>query len=1101
MKEKVTFQELMGAFHIGDTICNDAVYRALLEQMKGEARIVPVIGAGLSCWAGYPLWGGLLKKMADGLDDEDAKQNINRLLEQEEYEQAAQVLEEIYLPNTFHAVLKEEFTARKLSENSRPEYQERLPELFKGPFVTTNFDVSLERLLKTDLIVTPEDEFPKDEIENRIQQRKSMLVKLHGSVADVRHMILTKDRYDKVYGPDPERPDNNKTLPRTLKMLFGTYQPLFLGCGLGKDRTCAVFRASKGAEGFALLELPEQTKNAGDPFHPILKKEGKDIPELYARRKYLDELNIKVIWYPSGEHDAVRVLIEQLAADLGLGGGPAVQASERAVLQSAQYARAGQFIGRETQVQQVVDWLRSQTDPILLLHGPSGIGKTAICKEAYRRRKAEQPELDMPLVDLIGAGSITDFQARLAKGLGIALPDLAPEDVQAHLLTEIAGRGACFAYLDNFEVLWNKLKREKQRELSVALRRLTAVGLHLLISSQVSIPRVKTIRVGTLDGDIDPAGLSWDDLCALERTKLFLATLGREPKASERGALATLVRETEGHPLAIVLTARAGSNCLLNGLLTRWHRIDQGEGRHDSLTRALSLAWDSVQENRAAVLRWALHAYSLFPIDAQTMEELRAKLEETISDDEWLEGEQRLHMLGLTDWDENGAEKMLLSVKKPFFDLDGAAKAAGDAALRAWAAWGGALLVCGDDRKHPDYLPRHDRALQWLPQCFSLAERCAEDGRYDDLERLLWKAGNFYKHDVARALPLLERLIRKTPEDFSLRGEFYKYYGDLLYFTGRNDEALKAYAEAEALYEKVQNDLGRANVLRSRGDLLYLTGRDDEALAAYDEAEALFKKEQNDLGRANVLSGRGNLLAQTGKHDEALAAYDEAEALYKKVQDALGRANVLRGRGELLSRAGRNDEALKAYAEAEALYKKVQYDLGRANVLKGRGNLLAQTGKHDEALAAYDEAEALYKKVQNDLGRANVLQSRGKLLARTGKHDEVLQAYAEAETLYKKVQDDLGRANVLRSRGDLLQEQGDWPGARACYEAALPLYRRVREPMGLCYTLAELQLCLRRLGEDARAEECIREAEALLPDQSENVQRYVRWKIEAGKRG
>ena len=65
----MTFDELMDFYNINDDLCNRAVYNSLLNELKSN-RVTPVIGAGLSCWAGYPLWGGLLKDKAKGTKGE-----------------------------------------------------------------------------------------------------------------------------------------------------------------------------------------------------------------------------------------------------------------------------------------------------------------------------------------------------------------------------------------------------------------------------------------------------------------------------------------------------------------------------------------------------------------------------------------------------------------------------------------------------------------------------------------------------------------------------------------------------------------------------------------------------------------------------------------------------------------------------------------------------------------------------------------------------------------------------------------------------------------------------------------------------------------------
>ena len=291
----MTFQELMNAFHRNDHLNNTVVYGELLEQLKND-RITPVIGAGLSAWAKYPLWKDLIQTLAKNFDNEEV---IRTYLENGKYEEAASALEEEYGHNNLIDTLTRVFSLDKLDESKRPPYQKLLPKLFKGPFVTTNFDVSLEKLLDSPFVVDPKNTFYENETENRLQMYNRLLIKLHGTVKDRQHMVFTKESYDSAYGDDEENPDETKPLPQKLKLVFQSAPPLFLGCSLGKDRTCRVLEKCSWAKGFALLGTSDTTSR-----------------EFNSRLRKLSDMGIKVIWYPKGSYDAVEVLIEQLAEDM-----------------------------------------------------------------------------------------------------------------------------------------------------------------------------------------------------------------------------------------------------------------------------------------------------------------------------------------------------------------------------------------------------------------------------------------------------------------------------------------------------------------------------------------------------------------------------------------------------------------------------------------------------------------------------------------------------------------------------------------------------------------------------------------------------------------
>jgi ABC-type oligopeptide transport system ATPase subunit len=308
------FSELMDAYKINSDLCNKNTYDSLVLQLRTN-RVTPIIGAGLSCWAGYPLWQSLLEEKAKGIPLKTRNEITARLAEYK-FEEAASLLEKFYKHNAFISSIESAFSPDKIDEDKRPKYQLKIPKLFKGAIVTTNYDVALESLLKAPLIITPESTYQKKELTSRIQKNQQVIVKLHGTILNPEHIILTNERYSETYGRDEFQPDISLPIPAALREIFTAAPPLFLGCGLVNDRTCAVLRACKGATGFALMELPEETENSADPLHPILMNEYGFIAEFENRQKELDDLELKVIWYPHGMHEAVGVFIDQLYNDL-----------------------------------------------------------------------------------------------------------------------------------------------------------------------------------------------------------------------------------------------------------------------------------------------------------------------------------------------------------------------------------------------------------------------------------------------------------------------------------------------------------------------------------------------------------------------------------------------------------------------------------------------------------------------------------------------------------------------------------------------------------------------------------------------------------------
>ena len=1102
------FQELMDCYYLSEEDNNQVVYKELLEMMKKQ-NVIPVIGAGLSCWA-YPLWRTLLRKQAEiyGIQEE-----VDKLLSENKYEEAASALEQEVTRNKFLNNLKKTFSEEKLEENKSkmPEYLRKILALFRGPIVTTNFDRMIENLYHLEGVVPPDtvnpaSVFEKGKIRKMHQEKTRMLVKMHGDIMDSDHMVFTKEKYDETYGENPQNPDDlSLPMPHFLKQLLENNHLLFLGCSLEADRTCSVIKkCSENIQQFALLELPADTENAKDKCKPILKEgenqNGRRKESLRKRIGYITgEMNVLPIWYPHGMHtEALEAFFSQLYKDVVSGGDIPPE-------NNGSYYPLHQLFGREEQVREITEALTSLENRCVWVEGAPGIGKTETCKAVYRNVKDRYgDQVWMPFLDLTGVSALPGLWDIVANALGVKLPEnTAEEAYPEYLLSKLKGMREHLRndliqilYFDNWEDLWYGVK-ENEDEKKILLgwmQTLEKAGIRMLVSTRTvvqSLLSASNIAIRLHPLDEDRLKQDWDseeDFEKLDSVKLFSSVLGREIVPDEREAFHELIYQLEGHPLAIVLTAtQAKRQIHIKDMLGCWQQAKQesavaGE-KHESLKIALRVSWNSVKENHEAVLIWGLLYYSVKDIPAAVFDKLRMGIEE----EKWREGLGTLIEANLVNITSDRSRiTMLLPLKRQYKEFVSEEETISGECLERWAKCIVELLETAENRASEDRLSAHRLVLDILPQILYIIERIIslkEQGKLRVLlNRIVINGLNYFRnylHSTDGVRYILNFYNRVENAEESISTVLYKAYGDLLGRLGKLEEAEEQYGRAEELYQRAKDNLGLANMLQSRGDLLSRLGKLEEAEEQYGKAEELYRKEKTDLGLANTLKSRGDLLSRLGKLEEAEEQYGKAEELFQKEKDDLGLANTLRSRGDLLSRLGKLEEAEEQYGRAEELYQKEKADLGLANTLKSRGDLLRRRGKLEEAEEQYGRAEELFQKEKDDLGLANTLKSRGDLLRHLGKLEEAEEQYGRAEKLYQKEKDDLGLANTLRSRGDLLSRLGRVEGAEEQYGRAEKLYQKEKDDLGLANTLKSRGDLLRRLGKVEEAESQYKEAEEL----------------------
>jgi hypothetical protein len=277
----------------------NAWYLAQLEkQVRSSIGVIPFVGAGLSRPLGFPLWTEFLQQeaLAAGIGPK-----IQQRIERGEYEEAAEALQAARGIRRFEDAVQRVF-GRDESRQGRTRYAvDLLPQLTRGPVITTNFDRNLEHVF-----ANAQSAFTSRACGGQVSTAVDalnagtrLLLKLHGDYVEPQSRVLTLQQYAAAYGSaNPADIDFERPLPRLLRLLIQSRPLLFLGCSLNSDRTIQVL-------GRVTREYPELAHYA------VVERPAED-DEFQRRDRFLSDHCIRPIWYPTGRHDALPILLEKL---------------------------------------------------------------------------------------------------------------------------------------------------------------------------------------------------------------------------------------------------------------------------------------------------------------------------------------------------------------------------------------------------------------------------------------------------------------------------------------------------------------------------------------------------------------------------------------------------------------------------------------------------------------------------------------------------------------------------------------------------------------------------------------------------------------------
>ena len=284
---------------IADDPMNRDAVASLTGELRGLRGIIPFVGAGLSVPWRLPAWTPFLIEAGRSAGVEPT---VRAELEAGRYEEAAETIARAMPPGAFDQLISDTFSDERTTAPQGRVAMDLIPEVARGPVVTTNFDHILERVFRD--AGRPFDlELWGAKVSiatDALAEDYRLLLKMHGDADVGVDRVLTCSEYARHYGGlNSAGLDRGRPLPRLLGRLFASRPVLFLGCSLRNDRYLDVLGGLKARgrrhEHFAVAERPREEA------------------EYRRRLRFYRDLHITPVWYPAGRHELLLPFLEEMA--------------------------------------------------------------------------------------------------------------------------------------------------------------------------------------------------------------------------------------------------------------------------------------------------------------------------------------------------------------------------------------------------------------------------------------------------------------------------------------------------------------------------------------------------------------------------------------------------------------------------------------------------------------------------------------------------------------------------------------------------------------------------------------------------------------------
>jgi predicted ATPase/DNA-binding XRE family transcriptional regulator len=656
------------------------------------------------------------------------------------------------------------------------------------------------------------------------------------------------------------------------------------------------------------------------------------------------------------------------------------------------------LIGREHELQAIVQQIQDPACRLLTLTGPGGIGKTRLAQEVAQQLQDTFPH-GAYFVSLVGTSSSEFILPAIADALEYSFSGMG--ELKDQLLNFMKDKHMLLA-LDNLEHLLHGI--ELLDELLIH-----APHVKLLTTSREQL-NLQTEWAFEVQGLPIPTTLETSDIESNSAATLFIQRAKQAKRdfnltESDAEAIQRICQLVEGSPLGLELAAT-------------WVRMMPVKEIANEIERSmdfLSTTARDVPERHRSIRAVFDHSWNLLPGDeCRVMMKLSIfrggftrEAAEQVAGATLFQLAALVHKSLLRHVDGHGGRYDLHELVRQYAGIKLQENAEEYArALQRYANY------------FASWLRRQESKLQ-SPQ---LQEALAQIKLEIDNLRLAWDwmvihrqisnlrdslVSLFVFHDIQnwirQGAVLFEQAVTALQSDNSAQeqhaialGELMTCQGHMLWHLGEIEKARELFQQSLKILSPYRDCAMLAELLLYLSVLEHSQGDYPAALRLAEECVALNREQGRGPGAGYALSNLGLVSLSQGEYETAYTSLKESVSIMRSIPFPRGAAITLARLGAAAIPLGRLDEARQALEESLEVTRRLNDRWGIGNSLNYLGLLAFDRGQYERAESLMRESVALFEEDGDQILHASTLTDLGYILIERHAEREARNAFQQA---------------------------------------------------------------------------------------------------------